>query len=754
VGLETAAPAGVDELVRAWSRLVEIVAGSDPVGLVIEDAHWGDTELAAFLAGADLAALAIPLLVVVTARQEAIDRFPALEALEPTAVVLGALPADDATALLRAALDDGDPAGGLAADAAARLVDRAGGNPLFIGELARLLVQRRADPDAASAVEAVPDTVQLVIAARLDLLDPEIRSVARDAAVIGASFSTGSLAALARLEPGRSVDLGDALGRLTDLGFVHPTVVAALPGDSGYAFQHALVRDVAYGQLTRADRSRRHAAVAAWLADVRGADRGDLAGVIADHDLAAIQLSPARERGPHGIDPDAVRRHAVPFLVEAGEHALGHDPTRAADRFLAALDFETAPAAKLPIAVLAARALHVAGRAADARALVSDAQALVAETGDVDSAVRLQLRDAEAARVLGVRDWDQLIRGAVRMLEGRPPSMALVEACEAMTLVEMVFGDAETGISWTNRAVELARQLGLPLPIRALGRRGFARLMLADAGGLDDCVVSIAEAEARNDSNALANLLHDGALAQLYALDLGTAETWLRRAIAVARERRLGWVELVGIAALAYTLRAAGSFDEAAALLQEGEASRATVRHVHAHIGIVNQRLQLTMDRGDDAGFDRAAEAMQALVADGSADPSDVAVTLGLIAARRGDAAAVRSLIGGMYAQSEGDLMVDAYDYLAFARAAIGLAPETVEHVASMTPERTLLGAAIRATLDGLLATAVGDHELAVRRRETALLLWAEYGFAPQAALVRAELAESHAALGTSASAT
>ena len=232
-----------DEAFAAWRRFFEELAEERPLVLVFEDLHWADDHLLDFVDHLVDWATGVPLLVVCTARPEFLTRRPDWGGGKPNALTisLSALSDDDVARLI------GELLGAvLPADTQAELLVRAGGNPLYAEEFARMLRDR-------GEVGRLPETVQGLIAARLDLLEPEQKAMLQDAAVIGTRFWTGALASLAGR---RSFD--DGLHALERKEFVRRERGSTVEGDREYAFRHLLVRDVAYGQIPRGERAEKH----------------------------------------------------------------------------------------------------------------------------------------------------------------------------------------------------------------------------------------------------------------------------------------------------------------------------------------------------------------------------------------------------------------------------------------------------------------------------------------------------------------
>ena len=165
------------------------------------------------------------------------------------------------------------------------VLDRAEGNPFFLEELlASMVDQGLIDPGTpAPAPDAggVPDSVQAVIAARIDLLPPTAKAAVQAAAVIGRVFWRGSVLALLEGDPAE-------LSLLESRDFVRPRPGSSLAGEREFAFKHALTREVAYAGLPRARRSRLHAAFAGWL-EAAGGGRDEHAALLAHHYAESVR---------------------------------------------------------------------------------------------------------------------------------------------------------------------------------------------------------------------------------------------------------------------------------------------------------------------------------------------------------------------------------------------------------------------------------------------------------------------------------
>src|SRR5919198_450327 len=190
----------------------------------------------------------------------------------------------------------------------AAVVARVEGNPLYAHEYARMLVDRSLLGEARDL--PLPESVQAVIAARMDTLPPEEKALVHDAAVVGRTASLGPLCALSGL-PRYAVE--ERLGALERKQFVRREPSSTFPGENAYTFDHVLVRDVAYGQIPRAQRGDKHRRVAEWLESV-SSRREDLAEAIAYHYRCALGL--ATEAGLETVD---LAERTLAALREAAE---------------------------------------------------------------------------------------------------------------------------------------------------------------------------------------------------------------------------------------------------------------------------------------------------------------------------------------------------------------------------------------------------------------------------------------------------
>ncbi len=276
------------EAFAAWRRFIEALAEQQPLVLAFEDLHWADDDLLDFVDHLLDWAEGVPLLVLASARPELLTRRSGWGGgkVNSSTILLSPLSRSETQTLLEA-LDASsllDPA------AERKLLDRAGGNPLYAEEFVRMLIERGDDA-------TLPESIQGIVAARLDSLPPEEKELLQRAAVIGRVFWLGALG-------DERQSLEHTLHALTRKEFVRRQRQGSMAAEPEYAFSHALVRDVAYEQIPRSRRSEQP----------RGGGRLDR--------VARPHRGPRRDAGappPEGAQVRPSDRRAAPRARPAGD---------------------------------------------------------------------------------------------------------------------------------------------------------------------------------------------------------------------------------------------------------------------------------------------------------------------------------------------------------------------------------------------------------------------------------------------------
>jgi class 3 adenylate cyclase/tetratricopeptide (TPR) repeat protein len=275
-------------LLFAGRRFVECAALAQPTVFIFEDVHWADESELGLLGYLAQHVRDAPALLVATSRPELLDIQPAWGTglASQTTMPLEPLAAEAAQTLAARLVETT----GAASLDPARLVEVAGGNPLFLEELAASVAELGESED-------LPVTVREAIAARIDAMPSPVRDALLSAAVIGRTFWRGVLDAV-----GPVADVDDALQVLEARDFVRRDSSSQLAGDVQFTFKHMLIREVAYSIVPRALRRERHAAVAQYVEDM-----------LAGETLATILAYHWREAGEPA--------RAIPYLLDAADAA-------------------------------------------------------------------------------------------------------------------------------------------------------------------------------------------------------------------------------------------------------------------------------------------------------------------------------------------------------------------------------------------------------------------------------------------------
>ena len=420
----------------------------------------------------------MPLLVLCTARPELFERHSTFGANVQNAQRIHLAPlTDEETARLISALLERAV---LPAETQQALLERAGGNPLYAEEFVRLVTDRGVSEDSA----AVPESIQALIAARLDTLTPDRKSLLQDAAVIGKVFWAGALAAMGDREP-REVE--QALHELARKELVRPSRSSSMQGDAEYGFWHVLVRDVCYQQIPRADRATRHRLAASWLEQQAGDRVEDLADILAHHSLQALELTRAAGQADEARELEAP---TLRFLVLAGERALNLDTASADASLRRAL--ELAPEghpARARILTLRAQGAEMRGDVSEAVPLYEEAIAAYVAAGEQARADEATLGLSIALANSGeMKESEFLVDAILGRLESRGPSELLARAYCGKQYHH------QNDLTWAEKALAITEQLDLgSVRARALNMRGLARACsFGDPRGIDDLRASLA----------------------------------------------------------------------------------------------------------------------------------------------------------------------------------------------------------------------------------------------------------------------
>jgi class 3 adenylate cyclase len=332
------------EIHGAWRAIFSALTASGPLVVLVEDIHWADGALLDLLD--DVAErVQAGVLFLCPARPELTDRRPGWGGGRRSfsSVVLDPLPPASTSELVANLLtiEDLPPA------FHERIVERAGGNPFFVEEILRHLIDGglialaesgwRAAPGVAEV--EIPDTVQAVLAARIDLLDAAEKRALQAAAVVGRVFWPAPVAAFLN---GSSGQLDASLRTLEGRDLILARLSSSMAGQPEFIFKHALVRDVAYESIPRRDRAEAHLKVAAWIEEAIGDRRHEVIELLAHHYTEAQRAT--AWANVSSDRQDEIRSRAVALLYEAAWEAAGHLATdRARERAAIGLEMARGP---------------------------------------------------------------------------------------------------------------------------------------------------------------------------------------------------------------------------------------------------------------------------------------------------------------------------------------------------------------------------------------------------------------------------
>jgi class 3 adenylate cyclase/tetratricopeptide (TPR) repeat protein len=392
IGLE--ASAAQEELVWAFRRALEHLAHERPLVVLVDDIHWAEPTLLDLMESvADLARDA-PILFICPARPEFLDDRPTWGGgkINATTILLEPLAEGSARELIDALV----PGGALPAAVRNRIADAAEGNPLYVEEFLRSLIDDGAlvaSDDGWTASRnldsiAVPPTIQALLSARLDRLAPEERALAERASVVGRVFDQPAVVALSPAE--RRPDVPRNLLGLVRKELIRPDR-SGLAQTDAFRFRHMLIRDAAYERLPKSERAELHESFAGWLEASAGDRRTEVEEMVGYHLEQAFryreELAPVDDRAR-----DLARR-AAQRLIAAGGRALERSDIDATVNLYgrgAAL-LEPNDPTRLAILPDLGRVLYASGRFDDAKAHFAEALDRSEAAGDERALARARV---------------------------------------------------------------------------------------------------------------------------------------------------------------------------------------------------------------------------------------------------------------------------------------------------------------------------------------------------------------------------
>jgi class 3 adenylate cyclase/tetratricopeptide (TPR) repeat protein len=486
IGLEEKGSREREDLFAGWRLFFERMAERDPVVMSFEDMQWADASLLDFIEYLLDWSRNHAIFVLTLARPELVERRPNWGAGRRnfTSIYLDPLSVGAMTELVDGLVP------GLPDEERDRILARAEGVPLYAVETVRMMIDRglvvrdgaRYRPIGPLGALEVPETLQALIAARLDGLTAAERSLLQDAAVVGKSFTRPLMLRLTGLEPGAVDDLFASLVRKEVIAL---QADPRSPERGQYSFLQDLVRSVAYETLTRRDRKDKHLAVAAYLESSRGADEDEFVEVIASHYLKAYEL------GPDAADGSEVKAKAREMLVRAGERAAAIAAAEEGQGyFLQALELSDDVATRAVLEERAGQMALARGRAAEARFHFERATNSFASAERVHAAARVTARLGEVDFAEGRLDKGiERMEQAFSLLVDDEPDEDLTSLAVQLGRLHLFHGDRDLAMERNEFALRCAELLMLPeqlsqamntkaVGLRYEGRRQEARLLL------------------------------------------------------------------------------------------------------------------------------------------------------------------------------------------------------------------------------------------------------------------------------------
>jgi len=565
LGLEEGPARAKEELFGAWRVFFERMAEQGPVALLFEDLQWADSALVEFVGHLLEWSRNRPIFVLCLARPELQGRHPEFgHGSHQTTLSLAPL----SEPAMQELLDGFVP--GLPPDVRKRILERSEGVPLYAVETVRMLLDRGllTEEDGVYRLTGevgeldVPETLQGLIAARLDGLSTEERRILQDGSVLGKTFTKESLAELSGLSERELDPLLTGLVRKEVLGV---QADPRSPERGQYGFLQDLVRRVAYETLARRDRKSRHLAAAAQLERSFGAAEQEVVEVVAAHYVAAYGAQPDAD------DATEIKAKARTLLARAGDRAASLGALEEATRALEQAADLTDDGVER--ALLLERAAWWAMRNADSDTADRHFHAaldLLTQAGERHSAARVAglLGNLETTRGLGEQGLSRM-EEAFAAVAGDDADEDIADLASRLGTAYAFQGDAERATERNELALEVAQALRLPEPLsRALANKAY----LARIAGRPDEELAFMRYMVRHavesdlpaglKSAAYGNLSDACFSGDRY----GEALEALAEALALARRGGDRYSELFALSETSYALTMTGRWDDAMAI--------------------------------------------------------------------------------------------------------------------------------------------------------------------------------------------
>ena len=560
-----------EEIAYAFRKLLETVASERAVVCVFDDIHWGEeTFLDLVEHVADLSRDA-PILLLCSARPELLDRRRGWAGgkVNATTVLLEPLRPEDADTMI-------ESLGHIDATLADRIREAAEGNPLFVEQMLALV------KESGNGDLVVPPTIQALLAARLDQLEPPERAVLERGSVEGRVFHRGAVEALAPDD-----DTG-VVTRLTSL--VRKELVRSdkpvYAGDDAFRFRHMLIRDAAYDGLPKAIRAELHERFAEWL-ESHGRDLLEFDEILGYHLEQAYTYR--RELGASGEAGAALAERAAGHLGRSGRRASARGDAPAAVRLFrrAAALLPPESSERLKLLPPLAEALTEVGSWDDARVVLTEAAETARKIGDrgaaADAAVGLVYVDLHTDAGASHAKARAELERAIRVFEELDDKAGLAFASRTAALIRVWAGENARAVEEMEHAARLAEESGDRMQARAI-LSGIVGGLTYGPAPVDDVLEKLDEMEPRVERATRQHvaLLRTRALLRAMQGCFDDARRLIADADTAAQELGLEMVRAAGV------LRAAGEIE---LLAGDTEAAERAFREAYE-----------TLERGQDWG--------------------------------------------------------------------------------------------------------------------------------------------------------
>jgi class 3 adenylate cyclase/tetratricopeptide (TPR) repeat protein len=654
LGLETAeaalsdTPAERVEREIAWAvrRYAEVIATSMPLITVIDDMQWAEPPIVSLLEQLAERVSDVPLMILCMARPEFLESHVGWGAGKPnsTTITLDPLTASETETLVSRLLE----VEALPEEIRRQIVERSAGTPLFCEEFIHMLIDEGVVVQDGASWKAtaptheirVPEGINAVLAARLDLLNERERAVLQAASVIGQRFGLGQVDALAG---GDRVET--ALESLRRKG-----LVAGGDGmDEEFFFRHILVRDVAYGSLPKAARAELHDRFRAVL-ERETADPNQIAEILAHHAERAFALS--RELG---LDEEVVQqraRHAVRWMFAMADRARTRHDVRTLEPALKALN-EAAEAlaggggieTRARLGLLEAQLLVVKGDYVKAREAAAEAASLAETANLVSTVATARLTEAWVANWAfdeSQGSFEAIVDRAIEACRRAKDAAGEIEARHIGTMAFWAQGRLDEYAKVNQELVRQAESAGDTAHVAAIAARLVPCEFVRGNGEASRRWMALAEDLATKHGlrNVALRVQFDRAVQSMWRGELPLAEQLLHDYEAAAVDAGAGQHQMSALRFLGYTLLYAGRPLEAAVVLDKAlELSEATGERWN-RTEVLSMRARAALDAGDMDAADRFIErAMESLRPGDLTAVSEAHLGLGLVRAGQGRAA-------------------------------------------------------------------------------------------------------------------